>query len=82
MPTPRANLLRARSITSRTSFTPLEVALNSTKDLPVLTETTCAKVVFPLPGGPHKIKEVAANLFSSSAIKSPLSGESALVTWG
>jgi hypothetical protein len=39
---------------SRTSFTPLVTALNSTKRLPLLKAITFAMVVFPVPGGPQR----------------------------
>lgn len=44
-------------MTARTSFTPAVTADNSTKRRPVARETTWARVVLPVPGGPHRITE-------------------------
>ena len=50
-------LLRARSITSRTSLTPAETALRVLNGSSSLFATICARVVFPVPGGPHRIND-------------------------
>ena len=49
---------RASSNTRRTSATPALTADRGTKALAVTAATTCASVVFPVPGGPHKMAEV------------------------
>lgn len=47
----------ASSITSRTSFTPLETAESLKNFLPEFSEIISASVVFPVPGGPQKISD-------------------------
>ena len=54
----------ASSITSLTSFTPLETAESLKNFLPEFSEIISAKVVFPVPGGPQKIRELSVS-FSS-----------------
>src|SRR5665213_123167 len=49
---------RASSRASRTSLTPALTADSSTKRRDVAWLTTCASVVFPVPGGPHKNTEL------------------------
>ena len=49
--------LSALSMTSRTSFTPLLMALSWWNGLPVASAMRRANVVFPTPGGPHRIME-------------------------
>src|SRR4051794_16076157 len=44
-------------MTARTSLTPAVIADSSTKRLLVALETTYARVVFPVPGGPQRITE-------------------------
>src|SRR5690606_21594145 len=53
----RSRAERAASITSRTSFTPAFTADSSTNLRPELCAIACARVVFPVPGGPHRITE-------------------------
>ncbi len=48
---------RAPSMTARTSLTPAVIADSSTNRLSVALETTYARVVLPVPGGPHRITE-------------------------
>ena len=54
----------ASSITSRTSFTPLETAESLKNFLPEFSEIISAKVVLPVPGGPQNIRELSVS-FSS-----------------
>ena len=56
---------RARSITSRTSFTPAVTALSCSKARFVLPATARARVVLPVPGGPQKMALVSRS-FSTS----------------
>ena len=50
--------LRAFSITSLTSFTPLVTALSVKNGTSSIWATISASVVLPTPGGPHRMKEV------------------------
>ena len=50
---------RASSTTSRTSLTPAVTADSGTKRLAVAVATTEARVVLPVPGGPHRMAEVS-----------------------
>ena len=50
---------RAPSTTSRTSFTPAVTADRGTNCLAVAVATTEARVVLPVPGGPHRMAEVS-----------------------
>ena len=49
--------LRARSITSRTSFTPLVTALSVKNGVSRRLAIICARVVLPTPGGPQSMNE-------------------------
>ena len=49
--------LFARSITSRTSFTPQFTAESVKNGVSKVEATIFANVVFPTPGGPHKMNE-------------------------
>ena len=49
--------MRARSMTSRTSFTPLLTALSWKNCRLTCLEMMKARVVLPTPGGPQKIME-------------------------
>ena len=44
-------------MTARTSFTPAVTAESSTKSRSAAPATRCASVVFPVPGGPHRIAD-------------------------
>ena len=68
----------ASEITSLTSFTPDEIADNSTNFRLEALAIIWAIVVFPLPGGPHNKILTAADLSPS---KSRLSGEPTLRTF-
>ena len=48
---------RARSTTSRTSFTPAVTAESCSNTLLVVAAISLASVVFPVPGGPHRITD-------------------------
>ena len=61
----------ASSITSLTSFTPEETAESLKNFLPEVEEIISAKVVFPVPGGPHKMRELSVS-FSSILRMVPL----------
>ena len=50
-------LLRARSITSRTSLTPAVTALSVLNGSSSLVATICARVVLPVPGGPQSMND-------------------------
>ena len=52
-----ANRRRAPSMTSRTSFTPAVTADSDTNSRSVIDATTVARVVLPVPGGPHRTIE-------------------------
>ncbi len=56
-PISSSTLVRASASTSRTSFTPADVADNWTKWALVSSATRRASVVLPVPGGPHRIIE-------------------------
>jgi hypothetical protein len=53
----RFSVSLARSTTSRTSFTPASTAESSMNSQSKAAPISLAKVVFPDPGGPHKITE-------------------------
>ena len=61
----------ASSITSLTSFTPEETAESLKNFLPEVEDIISAKVVFPVPGGPHKMRELSVS-FSSILRMVPL----------
>src|SRR5699024_3816030 len=61
----RSRLSNACSITRRTSLTPEDIADSSTNFRSGACEITCAKVVFPVPGGPYKINEDGPMLLES-----------------
>src|SRR5215203_6680026 len=48
-------------MTARTSLTPALSADSGTNRRRVARETTCAIVVFPVPGGPHRISDIGAS---------------------
>ncbi len=54
---------RASSMAPRTSATPAFTADSGTKVLAVVAATTWARVVFPVPAGPHKMAEVRRSCF-------------------
>ena len=68
-------LSRARSITARTSFTPAVTADSSTNARPVPSDSSEARVVLPVPGGPHRITETTGA--SAAAVSRVRSGEPA-----
>ena len=57
---------RASSMARRTSATPALTADRGTKALAVTVAMTEASVVFPVPGGPHKMADVSRS-FSTRA---------------
>ncbi len=57
----RPSWLRAASIAARTSFTPAVTADSSVNRRLVTWLTTWARVVFPVPGGPHSSSDIAAS---------------------
>ncbi len=57
---------RARSITSRTSFTPAVTALSCSNARRVVPATASANVVLPVPGGPQKIALAEAVLLDEA----------------
>jgi hypothetical protein len=57
------SLRRESSITWRTSLTPAVTADSSTNRRPELDAIRYARVVFPVPGGPHKMMEPGAALW-------------------
>ena len=63
---------RARSMTSRTSFTPAVTALSCSNARFVLPATASASVVLPVPGGPQKMALVSRSC--STRRRSGLSG--------
>src|SRR5690606_31230293 len=56
---------RASSMAARTSLTPAETAEISTKRRSVTLDTTSARVVLPVPGGPHRNSDIGASLSTS-----------------
>ena len=68
-------LSRARSITARTSFTPAVTADSSTNARPVPSDSSDARVVLPVPGGPQRITETTGA--SAAAVSRVRSGEPA-----
>ena len=56
---------RARSITSRTSFTPAVTADSCSKSRRVLPATASASVVLPVPGGPQNSTDDSASVSTS-----------------
>ena len=61
-------------MTSRTSRTPAVTADSSTNRRPDDRAIACASVVLPVPGGPHRMTEVAAAVAASGSA-SVTSGE-------
>jgi hypothetical protein len=51
---------RASSMTPRTSLTPADSAESATKRRPIALETSIARVVLPVPGGPYSISDAGA----------------------
>ncbi len=76
-PSPRQPA-RPRSMTSRTSLRVDKTAERPTKGLPVLVCTSLAKVVLPLPGGPHSRVLVRVSAASSrpTGVSGPMTGAS------
>ena len=65
------SVARAASIAARTSFTPAETALTSTKRRPVCRLRIDAIVVLPVPGGPHSNKDIAGRPRPAAAAATP-----------
>ena len=57
----RPSSRRAASMAARTSFTPAVTADSSVKRRLVTSLTTWARVVLPVPGGPHSSSDIAAS---------------------
>ena len=64
---------RAAATISRISFTPPSTALNPTNSAPVRFATMRARVVLPVPGGPHRMSEGtwSASMARRSAVPGP-----------
>ena len=65
----RSRWVRASCITSRTSLTPAVMAESSTNRRFDDRAMACARVVFPVPGGPHRITEVDPAVAASGSAR-------------
>ena len=58
---PRRRSFSASAITALISLMPLSTALNGMNSHRVMRAISRASVVFPVPGGPHRITEVSSS---------------------